>query len=225
VGRASELAVARTKTRTTGHALLDAELPGAGWPRSTLVEILLQQSGIGEMQLLRPALVALSKGQRVALVQPPYLPNAMACKFLDLNRSNMLWIRASSTADALWSTEQILRNGSCGAVIFWQTNIRSESLRRLNLAAQSTETWCWLMRPMSCAADASPAPLRVALRPASGGVSAEIIKRRGPHHDQPLFIPLADLPARQKFLDEQNEVLAQRLPAASVTGVHQAALV
>ena len=80
---------------------------------------------------------------------------------------NLLWVKAPTTADALWSTEQILRNGSCGAVLLWQTNTRSEALRRLNLAAQTTDTTFWLLRPMSAAVDSSPASLRIALRDAT----------------------------------------------------------
>jgi protein ImuA len=187
------------------------------------VELLLQQSGIGEMHLLRPALAALSQRRRVALVQPPHRPNAAACRFLDLACPNIFWVKAGSTADALWSTEQILRNGGCGAVLLWQRNVRSESLRRLNLAAQSADAVFWLLRPLSAAADASPAPLRIALRPAVGGISAHIIKRRGPHHDDPLFIPLASMPARQRFLNDA--VLAQRSPSTTAARIRPAALV
>lgn len=225
VWRASELSRGRTLTVSTGHAELDKELPDAGWPQSTLVELLLQQSGIGEMHLLRPALAAMSKRRRIALIQPPYLPNSAACKFLDLTCPNLLWVRASTTADALWSTEQILRNGSCGAVMLWQTNTRSEALRRLNLAAQTTDTTFWLLRPLSTSADASPAPLRLALRPAAGGISVEIIKRRGPHPDEPLYVPMAGMPARQRFLDDQNAVLVQRTPSTPTARIHQAVLV
>lgn len=223
--RASELSRGRTLSAPTGHPPLDAELPDTGWPQSTLVELLLQQAGIGEMHLLRPALAAMSKRRRVALIQPPYLPNSAACKFLGLECPNLLWVKAPTTADALWSTEQILRNGSCGAVLLWQTNTRNEALRRLNLAAQTTDTTFWLLRPMSAAADASPAPLRIALRPAAGGITVEIIKRRGPHHEAPLFIQLGSMPARQRFLEEQNAVLVQRSPSTTTTRVRQAALV
>lgn len=225
VWRASELSRSRTLSAPSGHCRLDLELPEGGWPQSTMVELLLQQSGIGEMHLLQPALAALSRTRRVALIQPPYLPNSAACKFLDLTCPNLLWVKAPATADALWSTEQILRNGSCGAVLLWQKNIRSESLRRLNLAAQTTDTTFWLLRPLSAAADSSPASLRLALRPAAGGISVEIIKRRGPHHDEPLFVQLAHMPARQRFLDDQNAVLVQRTPSTVISRVRQAALV
>ncbi len=214
VWRASELAVSRATTCSTGHPALDGELPNNGWPRSSLVELLLQQAGIGEMQLLKPTLAKLSKHQRIALVQPPYLPHAMACETWGIDTSRVLWIRANSTGDALWTTEQILKNGSCGAVILWQSNVRAESLRRLNLAAHSTDTWFWFMRPMSCASDSSPAPLRLALRPALGGVSIDIVKRRGPRSDLSIFVPLADMPAGRHLLDNENATAVEHTPAA-----------
>ena len=213
VWRASEMAVSRATTCSTGHALLDAELPNNGWPRSSLIELLLQQAGIGEMQLLKPALVRLSKNQRIALVQPPYIPHAIACKTWGIDTSQLLWMRAKSTGDAMWTTEQILKNGGCGAVILWQSNVRAESLRRLNLAAQTTDTWFWLMRPMACGADASPAPLRLALRPAVGGVSLDIIKRRGPRSDTRLFVALADMPTGRHLSDKENAIVVEHLPA------------
>lgn len=215
VWRASELAVSRSTTCSTGHRMLDAELPNAGWPRSALVEVLLQQAGIGEMQLLKPTLAELSASQRIALIQPPYLPHSMACRAWHLNDHNLLWLRPGSSADALWAAEQILKNGSCGAVVLWQSNVRAESLRRLNLAAQSTDTWLWLMRPLAAAMDASPSPLRISLRPAFGGVSVEIVKRKGPHCESPIFIPLADIPAGRQMLDKDHETPVRRVSATT----------
>lgn len=213
VWRASELAVSRAATAPTGHATLDLELPNRGWPRSSLVELMLQQSGIGELQLLKPLLANLAKKQRIALVQPPYIPHAQAFKTWGIDTSRLLWIRSSNTGDALWTTEQILKNGSCGAVVFWQNHIRSESLRRLNLAAQGSEIWFWLMRPMACASEASPAPLRLGLRPALGGVAIDVLKRRGPACDKTLFIPLPDMPAGRHPLHHENAPAVKFVPA------------
>lgn len=218
VWRASELAISRATTMPTGHNALDKELPNGGWPRSALVELLVQQHGIGEMQLLKPVLASLSGKQHVALIQPPYLPHAAACRAWGVNDRNLLWLRPQSSADALWSTEQILKNGSCGAVVLWQSNVRPESLRRLNLAAQTTDTWLWLVRPMAAAADASPSPLRIALRPALGGISADIIKRRGPHCETPIFIHLTDMPAGRPLLDNDHETPARRAPSIVTSG-------
>ncbi|MPQ56273.1 translesion DNA synthesis-associated protein ImuA [Duganella sp. FT27W] len=198
VWRASELAISRAITGTTGHPQLDAELPNGGWPRSSLVELMVQQHGIGEMQLLRPFLTGLSQKQRVAMIQPPYVPHAMAARAWGMKVENMMWLTPKSSADALWAAEQILKNGSCGAVVLWQPNVRPEALRRLNLASQTTDTWLWLVRPLSAAMDASPSPLRMSLRPAAGGVSVDIIKRKGPHCDELIFVPLPDMPVPQR---------------------------
>lgn len=54
VWRASELAISGATTVSTGHNLLDVELPNKGGPRSFVVEMLVEQHGIGEMQLLKP---------------------------------------------------------------------------------------------------------------------------------------------------------------------------
>lgn len=225
VWRANELAISRSTTCPTGFDLFDSELPGHGWPRSELMEVLLQQSGIGEMQLLKPVLTKLSTDRKIVLVQPPYPPQAMACQSWGIHVPNLLWIKTASSADALWATEQILKNGCCGAVILWQSNIRNESLRRLHLAAQTTDTWFWLMRPLTARMDSSPAALRIALRPAVGGVSLKIIKRRGPLSDQRLFIPLADMPVSRHPLDQDNAPVVMRTPSAVNVGSNTSLLV
>jgi len=59
----------------TGHAALDAALPTGGWPEAALTEILLAGQGVGELQLVWPALARLSAaGERIVLVAPPYVP-------------------------------------------------------------------------------------------------------------------------------------------------------
>ena len=79
--------------------------------------------------------------------------------------------------------------------MLWQQHIRSESLRRLLLlAAQSSETLFVIMRPLACAHDSSPAPLRLAVRPAADGVAVEVIKRKGPASADPIIVKLLQLP-------------------------------
>lgn len=218
VRRASEMAVWRAATGPTGFECLDAELPGQGWPRSVMTELLLQKSGIGELQLLKPMLARLSRDQRIALIQPPYIPQEMAFRTWGIETDRLLWIRTKNSGDALWTAEQILRNGSCGGVVLWQKDVRTESLRRLNLSAQTMDTWFWLMRPMASASDASPSPLRLGLRPAHAGLSIEIIKRRGPSADQNLFVPLPDMPTSRHYKDQEDAVPAKHLPAIVTAG-------
>src|SRR4051812_28081079 len=188
--RASQLAHASTRCIDSGHPALSAQLPGGGWPTGTLTELLLQQAGIGELRLLRPALASVAR-RRIILLQPPHPPQALALAALGLAPSELVWIRSNRSADALWAAEQVLRSGSCGALLFWQSHARGETLRRLHLAAQSGETLFYMLRPLAAAQDASPAPLRLSLRPAAGGIDIGFVKRRGPQREAPLFLPLA----------------------------------
>jgi protein ImuA len=187
--RASQLARSSTRCVDTGHAALSAQLPGGGWPTGALVDLLLQQPGIGELRLLRPALAEVAK-RRIVLLQPPHPPQALAMAALGVPPADLIWLRAGQTADALWAAEQVLRSGSCGALLFWQNHMRADSLRRLHLAAQAGETLFFLMRPLAASQDASPAPLRLALRPQAGGIEIDFVKRRGPQRDASLFLPL-----------------------------------
>lgn len=191
VWRASQLGIYQVPATPSGYPALDAVLPQGGWPRSALVELLLQQPGIGELRLLQPAMEILTRQRPIALVQPPCLPQAAAWQGWGLPPQQLLWIRTQHTADALWSAEQILKTGSCGALLLWQQQVRPEALRRLHLAAQGSDTLFWMMRPLAAAQDASPSPLRLALRPAQGGLSIEMVKRRGPQLDDMLFIALS----------------------------------
>src|SRR5438270_615213 len=47
----------------SGFAALDAYLPGYGWPRTGLIEILVSRFGSGELYLLLPALAALTRAR------------------------------------------------------------------------------------------------------------------------------------------------------------------
>jgi protein ImuA len=137
-----------------------------------------------------------------------------------------LWVNTKRSADALWAAEQILRNGTCGALVLWQTHVRHESLRRLHLAAQGSEMVLWLMRPLAAMEEASPAPLRLALRPAAGGIRVDIIKRRGPRRDHPLTLPLDSMPAVPPSFTEFDHALVVRRSSAAVTaGIVPSALV
>lgn len=216
VWRANQMASFRANTVATGHVALDRELPDGGWPTGALTELLVQQHGCGEISLLQPALKGLSRSRMIALVQPPQLPQTEALYDGEFHVGHMMWVKAKRSADALWAAEQILKNGTVGALLFWQTHVRNESLRRLHLAAQASDIAFWLIRPLAAAQDASPAPLRLALRPANGGISIEIVKRRGPRRDGMIFVPLAQLPAASYLpVEFDHACVDQRVPAVA----------
>lgn len=196
---ANQMASSHTASVPTGFQLFDRELPGGGWPIGVLTELLLQQPGIGEIRLLLPALRHISRHRRIALVTPPHKPQLAAWDVGNLQTNRILWIKATRSADALWAAEQILRNGSCGAVLCWQPYLRKESLRRLHLAAQGSNMVFWLFRPLTAAQEASPASLRLGLRPARAGIGIEILKRRGPRRDDCLVLPLMPIATNQSL--------------------------
>jgi hypothetical protein len=73
---------------------------------------------------------------------PPYMPQIALWSSWGLPEEHLLLLKASRTSDALWTAEQMLRNGSCGAVLFWQNEVRDEAIRRLHLAAQTSQILC-----------------------------------------------------------------------------------
>ena len=209
--RASQLGQGAAHCASSGHAALDAELPGGGWPTGTLIDLLVKQAGIGEVRLLQPLLASLA-GRPVVFLQPPHAPNALALANWQIPTTNLLLIEPRTVKDALWTAEQILRAGTCGALLFWQPQIRSEALRRLHLAAQAGETAFFMFRPLTAAGHASPAPLRLGLTPAVDGVSVRFIKRRGPERDDPLFVPLYP----SFYTSQRHASVDRRTPAAPV---------
>jgi hypothetical protein len=175
----------------TGHAALDAALPTRGWPESALTEVLVPADGIGELQLLWPALARLSRaGERIVLVAPPYLPFPLAWQHAGIDLRQLQIVEAEGR-DALWATEQCLRSGSCGAVLCWPHNADDRALRRLQVAAESGQTLAFAYRSLKAAANPSPAALRVALEVSPSQL--RVLKCRG-GLAPPLPIPLFPIP-------------------------------
>jgi protein ImuA len=194
--RASQVARSVTRCVDTGHRVLANQLPGGGWPTGTQIDLLVMQPGIGEVRLVAPALRRVAT-RKIILIGPPHPPQVLALAAMGLAPADLVWITPKTSADAFWAAEQALRSASCGAVMLWANHARSEAMRRLNLAAQAGETLFFMFRPLAAAQDASPAPLRLALRPAAGGVEITFVKRRGPQRDAPLVLPLpSTMPTR-----------------------------
>lgn len=190
----------------SGFALLDAELPGGGWPQRVLTELLLPRPGVGEMRLLAPALTSvLRSGRSLMLFEPPAQLSAEALVQMGLPPAQCIVVRGRDgvrsslqrqrlgSADLCWALEQALRSGQVGAVLAWLgPAAKSDVLRRLQLAAQAHEGPAFLLREVPVRQHPSPAPLRLVLA-CSGPdeLSVQIIKRRGPAQAQPLRLALA----------------------------------
>lgn len=209
--RGSQLARSRLATISTGFTALDQELPSQGWPLSSLIELMPSQPGIGEIQLLRPALAGLSGQRSIALVHPPYPPHFHCWVNWQLGDRRLLWIRPQTPGDTLWAAEQILKHNACSALLCWADSTRPGSLRRLHLAAQQSDTLLVLLRPPAAVQQASAAPLRLSLTPTPLGLNAFIIKRRGPCSSLP--IPITFYPTRSVLPSLTHAPLDQSLSA------------
>jgi hypothetical protein len=171
----------------TGYGSLDAELPGGGWPAGALTELLGRREGVGELQLVLPALAALTTaGKRVVWLAPPHLPYAPALAAAGVDLTNLAVVRAPGQRDALWAAEQALRSSSCHALLAWFRAVRYPELRRLAVAAEASRALVVLFRPPHAEQESSPAPLRIALEPSDAALALRIFKRRG----APASVPL-----------------------------------
>jgi cell division inhibitor SulA len=198
IWRAQQLADAQRcrndKGVTTGFAAVDALLPDGGWPLGALSELLVDTSGMGELSLLLPALRQLCRQERgIALLAPPWLPQARVWEADGIPLAKLLLVE-SSGADLLWSAEQCLRSGECGAVLLWGPAagraLDHRALQRLQLAAVAGNALCFLFRPCSAAANPSPAPLRLKLTAHDGCLQIHCLKRRGAPLAAALSVPV-----------------------------------
>lgn len=190
--RARDAGAAGADVLATGWLRLDRELYGAGWPMAGISELLCAEPVLA-WQLLQPALVRLSQQLRLLVwighERAPYLPAWLRA---GLNAGRCLLVRANDE-EAPWAAEQALRLAHGGAVLLQANKLNADRLRRLQLAAQSGNSFLFLLRPLSAQRQTSPAALRLAIQPAKAGLQVALLKRRGGAALAPFVVPL--LPA------------------------------
>ncbi len=189
----------------TGFSVLDAVLPGGGWPRAALTEVTFPRPGIGELQLFLPALAALSRGDRwIVFIAPPYIPYAPALSAAGVDLSRLLMVYPKTRSDHLWAVEASLHSGACAMVLAWALYADSAHLRRLQLAAEAGGTGAVLFQRHSM--PGSTAALRLRLESGAhddARLNVHILKRRGGGPVGPLA------------LDVRHHALAMPVPARS----------
>ncbi len=167
---------------STGRSSLDARLPGGGWPTASLVEVLLDESGLGEVQLFLPALVACQQSQGapwLVWIAPPYEPYAPGLAQQGIELTRLLIVRPPSATEALWAAEQALSSGVCAAVLLWLKGTDDRWLRRLKLAAEAGGALGVLFRPERHRFESSPASLRLLMSRGVGDACIELLKVQG----------------------------------------------
>jgi len=215
VWRGDRLASAAIPAVSSGFAALDAELPGGGWPRGTLTEILADGVGFGECSLLLPAIVRIrEEGKWSLLVAPPHalLGPAWASGGTDLAR--LAVVSPTRQRDALWATEQALASGALGMVLCWTKHSDARQVRRLQVAVAGSNTLAFLFRPGRARTESSAAALRLLLSAGSRGtLSVNLLKRRGMPCSRTLTL---DVPRPLKWREEHESESALARPPSAV---------
>lgn len=197
IRRGDAFAVAPAPVIASGFARLDAELPGGGWPRGALTELLPDREGIGEVGLLLPALAALTAaGNTVVLVAPPHAAHAPAWAVAGIRLDGLRLVFPRRPRDALWAGVEALRCGGVAATLLWldglfRDGLPANSLRRLQVAAGEGGGGAFCFRPARRAVEASPAPLRLHLQAAGRHLHVQVLKRRGPPARQAILLDIA----------------------------------
>ncbi len=201
--RAHQLGDDRTARIPSGFSTLDMQLPGGGWPTKNLIELLLKQSGIGELRFLMPVLRRLSlEHKKLVFIGAPMLPLTPVFEQYGIALSQLNLIQTDKPQDRLWAIEQLLQSDSFGALLMWlpeeQTLSNPMVLRRLQYQATRASGLSFVFRPIKAQHQPSPASLRLCLTAQSpNSLRVHLIKRRGPALEEPLSI---DLPTPQSAL-------------------------
>jgi hypothetical protein len=173
---------------STGCSALDARLPGGGWPTASLIEVLLDDTGLGEVQLFLPALVECQRrighggsddAPWLVWIAPPHEPYAPALAQQGIDLTRLLVVRPASAMEALWAAEQALGSGVCAAVLLWLKGTDDRWLRRLKLAAEAGGALGVLFRPERHRFESSPASLRVLMTQGEHEVRLDLLKVQG----------------------------------------------
>ena len=224
--RASSIDADYKQHCSTGFTNLDQELPGAGWPADGVTEFLHDRAGIGELRLLAPALARMTHEQNrwVLFVSPPYIPYPPALAQAGIDLTRVIVSQPRTSKDYLWVLEKALASQSCSAVIAWPGRIHEKQIRRLQLASKDGYSWGILFRSGESSKNASPAELRLRLRPLSvnsqgysqgkenSAIVVKILKRGGRWESEEFTIAFNDQLLRP-MPDFSEMVVEQNIPA------------
>lgn len=185
VWRGCDLGHQASAVVSSGFAGLDAELPGGGWPTQSITEVLSPQPSVLEWRLIGPALRGVvGGGGSVVVVGPPKTPHLPGLRHTGVDEKHLVWVQVDSPAERLWTVEQLVKSGACGALVAWLPQARPEQIRRLQVCAQTCTGPVFLFRPAAVQHESSAAPLRVmATFSVDWELQVQVLKRRGPMHD------------------------------------------
>lgn len=199
------------QTINTGFTRLNSSLPGNGWPRGAVTELVHETPGCGELSLLLPALAWLSRQNcRITMIDPPWIPYPPALHGHGLALEKLLLVRTQSKKESLWACEQVVRGMPGGAMLAWPDEISFSELRRLQLVAKNSRQSVFLFRGQAAAKNSSPAELRLQLNTDDDDLEIRILKCRGQRPSNAIHIPRTEW--GQSTIFPKNTALPPQTP-------------
>jgi protein ImuA len=145
---------------------LDRLLPAGGFRRGALVEWLSSDSADGAATLaLLSARGVLADGGALVVIDRRRLFYPPAAARLGIALEKMIVVRPASQADQAWALDQALRSRGVAAVLCSLEKPDSHTLRRLQLAAETSGVVGLLLRPRQARHEPSWAELRLWVEP------------------------------------------------------------
>ena len=190
----------RSRTAAAGNSLdsgierLNALLPAGGWPLQSVVELVVDDWGSGELQLLLPLMRDLSgQGSRLAMIGPPYLPYARALEDAGIDLDCLVVVdNQVSNDNRWWCAEKLLHHDQCRLVLVWPQYSRADQVRRLLLAAAAGNSLGVIFsrdNPVD-----TPVSLRLKAEYCEQGIFVEVLKSRFSWLRGSAVIPAHDFP-------------------------------
>jgi len=173
----------------TGFDSLDKELHLNGWPTHGAVEVLSDQDGAECMGLFLPTMQKLASEKRwQAFINAPHTPYAPLLRAHHIPTEQVLMVHPKHRDETLWATEQAVRSTTCSTVFAWlgSTHFRYAEIRKLQLAAASTDTLLFLFRSSDALSDSTPVSLRLHI---NAYREVTVVKQRGGKREVDVRLP------------------------------------
>lgn len=199
---------------STGCNSLDRLLPAGGLVRGALVEWLAAGEGSGAARLALTAACQACRDHGPLIVidgEGSFYPPAAVAAGIAAER--LFVVRAPQSRDEAWALDQTLRSAGVGAVFCSSPRLLSSTLRRLQLAAESSGAAGMLVRPAAVRDEPCWAEARLLVQPLAGAggrrLRVELVRARAATAGESVEL---------EFDDETGalHLVAELAPAAAV---------
>ncbi len=200
----------------SGLPALDDSLPDGGWRRGAVTEILSDPGDDSALKLVLPALATVSQEKKwLCWIGPPQFLDKFKLTNAGIDISRVLLVHPRASTNGLWLVEQVLRAGTCSAVLTWMTGGNTgnpddncetaDYLARLQLAAEAGGSTGFVFRDQSYARQDSPVATRLLLKKQQQIIQLAVLKSQNTKITEPQILKIsANRLSRQNHNNRSN---------------------